>query len=412
MSTAALALLIGAMIFGQVIIFASITLWRRRREKIENHHIDRDQSVAPGKSEQSAWQGFTPFRVVQRITENLGGDICSFYLEPEEAIPLPRYKPGQFLTFKFDQLNPAKAGSVIRCYSLSDRYASTHYRISVKRVAAPLDQPTLLPGVVSNYLHDHVQVGDRLMVKAPSGHFHLSKESSLPVVLIAGGIGVTPMLSILNSLVEQGSEREIWFFYAVRNGREVIMRQQLQSLADLSPQVHLHLCFSRPDPEDQAGVDFQHSGRIDMALLQRELGFGRYQFYVCGPAAMMECIVPGLEQLGVQAADIHYEAFGPATPARPQTETTTAEVEESLQVIFSKSGRSSEWTGIADSLLSFIEAEGVDVSSGCRAGSCGSCQTLIEAGEVEYFQEPDVDVETGSCLLCVCRPKSDLKLAL
>lgn len=149
-----------------------------------------------------------------------------------------------------------------------------------------------------------------------------------------------------------------------------------------------------------------------MALLQRELGFGRYQFYVCGPAAMMECIVPGLEQLGVQAADIHYEAFGPATPARPQTETTTAEVEESLQVIFSKSGRSSEWTGIHDSLLSFIEAEGVDVSSGCRAGSCGSCQTLIEAGEVEYFQEPDVDVETGSCLLCVCRPKSDLKLAL
>lgn len=412
MSTATLALLIGAMFFGQVVIFTSITLWRRRREISENLHLDREQSVAPAKLAQSAWQGFKPFRVVQRVTENLEGDICSFYLEPEDAMPLPRYKPGQFLTFKFDQLNSANAGSVIRCYSLSDSYTPNHYRISVKRVAAPSDQPTLRPGVVSNYLHDHLQVGERLMVKAASGHFHLLKASPLPVVLIAGGIGVTPMLSILNSLVEQGSEREIWFFYAVRNGREVIMRQQLQSLADLSPQLHLHLCYSRPDPEDRVGVDFQHIGRIDMALLQRELGFGRYQFYVCGPAAMMACIVPGLEQLGVQTADIHYEAFGPATLTRPQTEVATAEREESLQVTFSKSGRSSEWTGIHDSLLSFVEAEGVDVISGCRAGSCGSCQTLIETGEVEYSQEPDADVEAGSCLLCVSRPKSDLKLAL
>lgn len=422
MTTGILALIITLAILAQVILALLISVWRRQRRypelKADGSSSEQAQPPAAARGEvqrtddQTAWEGFKPFRVVRRSYENVTQDICSFYLAPSEPMRLPPFKPGQFLKFKFDLQFDADAGpkTLIRCYSLSDRPRPDLYRISVKRVAAPADQPTASPGLVSNHLHDHVQVGDLLMVKAPSGHFHLIEEPPLPLVLIAGGIGITPMLSIVNTLMEQGSEREVWLFYGVRNGGEAIMHKELQALAQAHHHFHLHLCYSRPRSEDRPGIDYQFSGHVDMALLQDELKLGRYQFYVCGPASMMASIVPGLETLGVPPADIHYESFGPATLIK--TKTPVARTGESLQVAFTKSDRLAEWTGTHESLLSFVEAEGIDVDSACRAGSCGSCQTRIESGEVDYDQAPDIDVEAGHCLLCITRPKSDLKLAL
>ena len=129
---------------------------------------------------------------------------------------------------------------------------------------------------------------------------------------------------------------------------------------------------------------------------------------------MMNSIVTGLRTLGVPSTDIHYEAFGPASLEKPKPIVSEAPIhsDESWQVSFSKSERSAQWTNGHDSLLSFIEAEGIAVDSACRSGSCGSCQTKIESGDVAYHQEPDVEVEAGHCLLCVSRPSSDLELAL
>lgn len=425
MTTGTLALIIMLAIVVQVILVVLIGAWRRRRRYLElNVDAASLEQVLPAvaveaeaqHTDQAVWEGFKPFRVVRRTYENASEDICSFYLAPNEAMTLPAFKPGQFLTFKFD-LQPERGEdkrTLIRCYSLSDRPRSDLYRISVKRVAAPVDKPTLSPGRVSNYLHDHVQEGDLLMVKAPSGHFHLIEKPPLPLVLIAGGIGITPMLSIVNTLMEQGSEREVWLFYGVRNGREAIMQGALQTLAQAHHRFHLHLCYSRPGAEDRHGIDYQHAGHIDMALLQDVLKLGRYQFYVCGPGAMMSSIVPGLEKLGVPTGDIHYEAFGPATLTKPTAGVTQMQsrASESRRITFTKSEHSAEWTGAHETLLNMVEAEGIDVDSACRAGSCGSCQTRIESGEVEYSQTPDADVEAGHCLLCISRPKSDLKLAL
>jgi ferredoxin len=148
---------------------------------------------------------------------------------------------------------------------------------------------------------------------------------------------------------------------------------------------------------------------VDVHLLQSELQLARYQFYVCGPGAMLESIVPGLDSIGVPAEDIHYEAFGPATLKRKKPSVKT---DECWKVTFTRSGRSVVWDGQHDSLLTMAEAEGVEVESGCRAGSCGGCQSRIEKGEVEYLQEPLADVEEGRCLLCISRPKSDLELAV
>jgi ferredoxin-NADP reductase len=411
MTTTTLALLIALALLAQ--LAAALAVWHRRRrveyaKSLVTQGTGRSTVVdlPADRSDGPAWKGFKPFRVVRRVYENGAGDICSFYLAPTESMTLPDFKPGQFLTFQFEL--PAANGGVqrvMRCYSLSDRPQPEAYRISVKR------EPE---GLVSNHLHDQVQEGDTLMVKAPSGHFHLLEEPPLPLVLIAGGIGITPMLSMLLSLLNRDSEREIWLFYGVRNGREVIMHDQLLALADYYPRFHLHLCYSRPHESDRLGIDYQHAGRVDIPLLQSALKLTRYQFYICGPGAMMESIVPGLEAIGIAPEDIHYEAFGPASVKRSgeQVVAKAKETKDSWQVKFSRSGRSVEWNGRHDSLLQMAEAEGVDVDSGCRAGSCGGCQSRVEKGEVEYLQEPIADVQPGHCLLCISRPKSDLELAV
>jgi ferredoxin-NADP reductase len=371
----------------------------------EMNRVDQTDG-SPAQTNLPAKEGFKPYRVVRRVYENSAKDICSFYLAPADGLPLPEFNPGQFLTFQLDLQNADGEGKrVVRCYSLSDRPRRDAYRISVKR------EPE---GLVSCHLHDRVEEGDILMMKAPAGHFYLLEEPAHPLVLIAGGIGITPMLSMLLSLLGREGEREIWLFYGVRNGKEVIMQDQLLALADFHPRFHLHLCFSRPGESDRLGIDYQHVGRVDIPLLQSVLKLTRYQFYVCGPGAMMESIVPGLETIGIASEDIHYEAFGPASVKRAdqQVAVKTKETIENWQVKFSRSERSIEWNGRHETLLDMAESEGVEVESGCRAGSCGGCQSRIEKGEVDYLQEPIADVEENHCLLCISRPKSDLELAV
>lgn len=435
MDTGTLALIIFAVIAVQVAVFVLVGLHHRKRqlrdlesvagesegavEEIPVTSQEVAQQEAPLAAEAApAWQGFKDFIVQRRVIENRAGSICSFYLTPADGQPLPSFKPGQFLTFKLQIDDPAtgEAKSVVRCYSLSDRPQPDYYRISIKRVLPPADQPDVPPGCSSNYFHDQVQQGVRLSVKAPSGHFHLMEAEPLPIVLAAGGIGVTPMLSIVNTLLNSGSQREIWLFYGVRNSADHAMKQHLHTLQRIHANFHLHVCYSRPGEKDVEGVDYQHRGHVDIKLLRLTLQLKRYQFYVCGPRAMMESLVPALEAWGVATDDIHYEAFGPAT--LPKHEKAKLRISkpvvapQAITVTFSKSGKSIAWGPAADSLLEFAEDNAIEVDSGCRAGSCGSCQTALESGEVDYSQDPDADVESGHCLLCISRPKSDLTLTL
>lgn len=420
MTTGIVAFIIFSAIIGQMAVIMLISLYRRHRQfQTRESASPATQPIAatdaPTTAETNSWQGFREFVVQRRAREDTQGDICSFYLAPLDGKPLPPFKPGQFLTFKLDIAAPAPHAdkSVIRCYSLSDRPDPNHYRVSIKRVPAPADRTDLPAGVSSNHFHDRVMAGTRLQVRAPSGHFHLIQESSLPVVLIGGGIGITPMLSILNTLLQTGSPRAIWLFYGIRNGSEQIMREHLLSLAERHPHFHLYCCFSNPTDNEVEGIDYQHRGRVDIPLLRATLPLARHQFYICGPKPMMESLVPGLEAWGVQRGDIYYESFGPATLIRhDQPETDSSEVAGSnFTITFSKSGKQIPWDGNSGSLLEFAETQGIDVDSGCRAGSCGGCQTAIESGEVEYNQQADADVQPGHCLLCITRPKNNLTLA-
>ena len=362
----------------------------------------------------TAWSGFREFRVERKVVEDAAQNVCSFFLKPVDGRPLPQFFPGQFLTFRLDIPNArGDSEQVVRCYSLSDAPRQDGYRVSIKRALPPIGLQ-VQPGRSSSYFHDQVTIGSQLQVRAPSGHFHIDR-SEAPVVMIGGGIGITPMLSMLNWCLPEQPGREIWLFYGARNGRELVMKSHLEALAAKYPNFNLHFCLSDPLSEDVAGRDYQHRGRIDVQLLRMHLSLKPYHFYICGPTPMLESVVPALEDWGVPDAHIHFEAFGPASIRLRQSKVAAAQIEPvdtEIVVTFARSGKQFPWQPAAGSLLEFAEANGIGANSGCRAGGCGSCETTIRNGEVSYRQQPEYDPEPGSCLLCVCTPKTSVTLEI
>ena len=355
---------------------------------------------------------FRKFRVDRKVMEDACSSICSFFLVPEDGKPLPPFLPGQFLTFRID-LPVAMGGTqIIRCYSLSDAPCPDYYRVSIKRAPPPLGSH-VPSGRSSNYFHDYVTIGSILRVRAPSGHFHIDRSKD-PLVLIGGGIGITPMLSMLNWCLVSQLGREVWLFYGVRNGRELVMKSHLDALALSHTNFHLLLCFSAPQPEDLVGRDYHHQGRIDIKLLQTQLPAKLYHFYICGPTLMLESLVLALEDWKVPVTHIHFEAFGPSSIKRRKAKDSVTDAQneaaKAIFVNFAQSGKQLQWSPLAGNLLELAESQGISVNFGCRTGSCGSCQTKILSGEIAYGQPPDYDPEPGTCLLCVCSPKTSITL--
>jgi ferredoxin-NADP reductase len=416
MSTETLALIIFAVVLAQVGSLVLVGLYRQRNKYRNIGPPQNGLPVAPVavKLALAAGQGgdgYKDFLVQRRVLDEDNRTVCSFYLVPVDRGPLPAYQPGQYLTFRLRIPDPltSESKTVVRCYSLSDRPRPDYYRVTIKRVPPLASNPNAPLGLASNFFHDQIQPGMRLSVKPPSGHFHLMEDSTLPIVLVAGGIGITPMLSIVNSVLEGGSSREVWLFFGIRSGAEHIMKGHLDALHKAHANFHLHVCYSRPGDGDVLGVDYRHRGHADIELLRSTLKLARYQFYVCGPKPMMETLVPGLEDWGVTPSDIHYESFGPASLAKREGPALPSAAV--IRVTFGRSGKTVPWDSGTDSLLVLAEANGIAVESGCRAGSCGYCQTRLEAGEVAYSQTPDAELEPGHCLLCITTPKSDLTLA-
>ncbi len=216
----------------------------------------------------------------------------------------------------------------------------------------------------------------------------------VPAVLIAGGIGITPMISMLRWCVAVQPTRIVHLYYDVRHSGDHAFKQMLEQIVVEHTAFHLHVAYSQPGAEDVAGRGFQHAGRVDIALLRQTLPHGRHQFYVCGPPAMMESLVPALVQWGVPQQDVHFEAFGPASiklPGTAASESVTA-LAEPLEVKFSRSDRTLAWDGQDTNLLDFTDRHGLVfayqhlmVSPGPLAAghaelttSCFSCRTAPE----------------------------------
>ncbi len=371
-----------------------------------DHLNERLQTLDPG-SGALAWSGFRKFMLVGKVLE--ANDICSFYLAPHDGQALPPYLPGQYLTF---QLTPPDSDRpVMRCYSLSDSPTHPHYyRVTIKRLRGRADIPGSHDGLVSTFFHHQVAPDELLDIKAPSGHFHLDVDTQAPIVLTGGGIGLTPVLSMLNYITASGSKRETWFFYGVTHSGEHAMKQYLRGLATENENIRLHICYSNPKKGDVQGEDYDHAERVSVDLFKRLLPSNNYDFYTCGPAPMMDQITKDLGSWGVPSSRIHYEAFGAATVKRVSKDVAPTVSGDPIEVEFARSGNTLVWDSSATSLLELAEASGIPMDSGCRAGSCGSCMTAIRSGSVDYLSEPGALIEDGSCLTCISVPKGNLVL--
>lgn len=388
------------------------SIWRKHKEEtrlihIRTSNLQKMASLTFQKAQQDierqviTWSNWRKFEIKSIVQETK--DIKSFYLEPHDQKEIPSFSPGQFLTFKLDTpSNP----SVIRCYSLSDApEVKGCYRITIKHIRSHNDNPA---GISSSYFHEKLSEGDILNIKPPSGHFYLQREHQRPVVLIGGGIGVTPVLSMLNSICEIEPSRETWFFYGVKNSDERINIDQLRKKEQECENLHVIICHSAPLENEREGQDYDAPERISVELFKRTLPSNNYQFYICGPSTMMSSLIDQLSDWKVPDSDILFEAFGPSSmkkmPASPEN------LNKSFSVIFAKSGITTHWTADKGSLLELAEAEGLSPEAGCRAGNCGTCITAVKEGDTDYITPAGAIPEEGSCLLCVCKPKGDIVL--
>jgi len=356
------------------------------------------------------WNGYRKFLVSKKIME--AKDVCSFHLTPHDQRPLPEFFPGQYLTFQLEIAGLARP--LVRCYSLSAGPRRESYRVTIKHITAAADAP---PGVASSHFHEHVKEGDILDVKAPAGRFYLDPAGNQSLVLIGGGIGVTPVLSMLDTLSARPSTREIWFFYGVRNRAEHAMKEELSAIAREHPNVRLHVSYSKPDPDNKKtgdapiGSEYLHEGRVSVDLFREVLPSNNYDFYICGPGAFMQSITEGLKDWGVPDDKIHFETFGPSSVKKIAPVAAPDAVNQpGYSIQFKKSGKVVNWTGASSNILELAEANGISIPSGCRAGSCGTCQVAVFSGDVAYLDKSDFQTNPGTKLTCIGTPKSDLVL--
>ncbi|MGN4714854.1 NO-inducible flavohemoprotein [Bacillus cereus group sp. MYBK226-2] len=253
---------------------------------------------------EGGWKDFRNFVVVKIVKES--DVITSFYLKPEDGGKVSSFIPGQYVTVQINIEGETYTHN--RQYSLSDAPGKEYYRISVKKEKG-VDTPD---GKVSNYLHEHVKEGDMLPVSAPAGDFVLNMDSTLPVVLISGGVGITPMMSMLNTLIEQDSKRNVCFVHAAINSNTHAMKEHVEAVDNEYEQVKAYTCYSAPTEKDLEMKNFDKEGFVEREWLQTIIPTTEAEFYFCGPVPFMKHINAVLTDLGVKQEHIHYEFFGPA----------------------------------------------------------------------------------------------------
>ncbi|MGG1517773.1 NO-inducible flavohemoprotein [Paenibacillus oryzisoli] len=259
----------------------------------------KEAAEAPG-----GWADFRPF--VISLKEQESDVITSFYLRPQDGGPIADFEPGQYVSLRFQI--PGETNTHIRQYSLSHAPGQSFYRISVKREDTRDDVPA---GKVSVYLHEQLQEGDVVELSAPAGDFTLDLQDTRPVTLISGGVGLTPMVSMLHTLVAKQPERTVTFLHAALDGQHHALRAEVEAVAAANPQVKVAWCYAQPTEEDRAAGAFDKEGYIDLPWIQSLVPGRDGSFYFCGPVPFMQAVNAALTEWGVPEADRRYEFFGP-----------------------------------------------------------------------------------------------------
>ena len=360
------------------------------RDLLEAHETPAAAPVAvePG------WNGFRPLRVsaIRRET----AQVLSMRLQADDHGPLPQPLPGQYLTVR---IPGAGEPTPLRSYSLSGEPAAGDYRISVKREDH---------GLVSRWLHDHIEPGSIVGAAAPRGDFYLTGGGN-PVVLISAGIGITPVLAMLHALSAARSRRHIWWLHTTRNRETEAFATEVAALIESLPHARKLVSFT------------QTQGRPNRAAIAA-LGLpADAAAYLCGPTQFMADMRDALTAAGLDPARIHSELFGALPPINPGIVDGAARKPPhppggtpgtGPSITFARSGLTVNWSSDYGNILELAEACDVPTRFSCRSGVCHMCETGIVAGTATYVQTPLEPPRRGSVLICSAAPDSDVVLDL
>lgn len=375
-------------------------------QQTSGESIGGNAGLKPTNNGHTSSPGFRSLRVSRIDRES--GSVFSLVLEPADGVPLVPALPGQFVVVRLrpDPLAPP----LFRSYSLSCGQNTDFYRVSIKR------EPH---GAASNYLCNKLTVGDVLDVSFPRGSFTLQRNDR-PVVLISAGVGATPLLAMLHALANEATQRQVWWLYNARNENEHPFAKESRQLLRTIRSSRSHIFYSRPGPEDHAGVDFDTAGHLSVEMLDR-LGTPRdADFYVCGPPEFMRKLTTGLSDWGVPPNRAHTEVFGPGKSHVPGVIDASSKLPHppasmsrgGPRVSFARSGLSVCWNPSFSSLLELAEACDVPASWSCRTGVCHQCESGLISGKVNYLPPPLESPAAGNVLTCCSQPQDDIVIDL
>jgi ferredoxin-NADP reductase/MOSC domain-containing protein YiiM len=372
--------------------------WQQSFNEMLAAHETRDSSAAsmsPPIGVEPGWNGFRTLRVnaLHRESDN----VLSICLEADDRTPLPRSLPGQYLTVRIPT-----AGKPLRSYSLSGDPGAGNYRISVKREEH---------GLVSQWLHAHIEPGFVIEAAAPRGDFYLTDErtASTAVVLISAGIGATPVLAMLHALSAAGSGRDIWWLHTTRDRETQAFATEVSALIESLPHARQQVFYTQTD------------GRMDQRSIAGLKLPTDATAYLCGPTQFMTDMRDALTSIGFDPARIHSELFGALPSINPGVVDTAHRKPphpppgtpgSGPSITFSRSGLTVNWSQDYGSILEIAEACDVPTRFACRSGVCHVCVTGVVAGTTAYVQPPLELPDQGTVLICSAAPETDLVLDL
>jgi anaerobic selenocysteine-containing dehydrogenase/ferredoxin-NADP reductase len=348
---------------------------------------------------QRRWSGYRQFRVTDLRHKAHG--VLGVHFEPIDGGELPDFRPGQHIEIQA----PIGSELVSRTYSLTGPACMANrksYSIAVRHQKGVSADNIPFEGRMSSHIHRDLRVGDLIEAKAPSGRFVVPRVSPQPLILLAGGIGITPFINLLESLPND-DPLEIWLYYANQNSRTHAFRERIREHCARLPNLTVVNHYVRPVATDRLGVDYQSQERITANIVSDDLIARRARVYMCGPLPMMDSFEQGLVARGVPKFDIFREIFRSPTGLLPDDGRT-------FKVTFASSRKEpAVWSAADGPLLSFGESLGVALPSGCRVGQCESCEVRVVSGKVAHLHGTEPD-DPLACLTCQAIPIEDVVL--
>ena len=271
--------------------------WAEAYGILANVFIQREEQIYQDNNAlDGGWRGLREFELIAKEKES--DCITSFTFMPTDDLAVSSFKPGQYIGI---YLHPEEfENQEVRQYSLSSAPQDKTYRISIKREEG---------GKASNYLHTSLNIGDKVSLTAPAGDFFLDVEASTPVTLISAGVGLTPTLSMLETLTQH--EEKVTWLHATENGSQHAFKQHISTLAEKHEHISAYTWYNQAQETDKLGSDFQFSGLINLSEVKEDIISDTGHYYFCGPVGFMQHVAKQLIELGVTEDRIHYECFGP-----------------------------------------------------------------------------------------------------